>query len=539
MVAVRTALFVLLALALHAAASQGVVHGSAGLPVSVEGNAAATATDSRILLSGSEGRVDMEISSATGSITRVIHRAWGFVTPGDPAMEVLWGDRVDRESLTLEGATLSLGDRDADFRFVAFGSDAVMTNLADGPLLVGMQSEAQIVDHQLDRTFSLRLDPPSDDDNYQHFIPAGLLVARSTAADIVADGEFQIFAYGADFVLDTPSGPRAIESSFRVEERPGAVYDPLSGEWIGAGSHQEYVQEYLLVHVLDGHAAFNVLDAPALILADRTGLVVEGSALLPQARASVRIEEDQHRIASQDLILEGRFSLHLQDADIRFTRTEFNGAGDFTAVRYASTQANYDWAAVLTFSTVAVAALAWVASQFKWLGGGLVAGYARVQGSKVLQHPGRSQVYDSIKATPGVSFSQLADIVPFGESTLNYHVRVLEKNEFVNVVKDGRHLRYFDRQSGLYSNDRKIAVSALRNVTTARIAGEIIQQPGIVQRDLAARFGIAPSTVHWHIRRLQQVGLVDTRRDHPHTRYFAGEAWMSLPHDEQARFGMA
>ncbi|HLF15920.1 MAG TPA: winged helix-turn-helix transcriptional regulator, partial [Candidatus Thermoplasmatota archaeon] len=289
---------------------------------------------------------------------------------------------------------------------------------------------------------------------------------------------------------------------------------------------------------------------PGLLYAEEPEVAVDGTAFLPAFDGILTVRKDgrdvRHSVQGDDLRLDGRFSLHLAGADPADGTSDVRGEGDFTYVAYGAVAAAYDWsgvAAAVGIGAVVLAALVWIAMQAKALlatgATGLVAGYARVHGSEVLEHAGRSHVYDMVKANPGVSFMELARSLSLGESTLTYHLRVLERNGFVSAVKDGRYLRYFDRASGLYAQDRKLLVAALRNRATAAIAQEILRTPGIAQHELAERFHVAPSTVNWHIRRLAELGLVDLRRDHPHTRYFVGESWATLPAEEQARFQLA
>jgi predicted transcriptional regulator len=198
--------------------------------------------------------------------------------------------------------------------------------------------------------------------------------------------------------------------------------------------------------------------------------------------------------------------------------------------------------ATASIGALALVFLGWVLAHAKAVGGigGLFAGYARVSGQEVLEHPGRQEVYERVKAAPGINFVQLCDSVGFGASTLNYHLRVLERNEYITSVKDGRYLRFFDRQGGTYAGAKKVAVSALRNTTSAAMARHIRDHPGVAQRDLAEAFGVTASTVNWHMTRLSTAGLVDKRRDAHYTRYYLAQGgWSQLPASEMERLGSA
>jgi predicted transcriptional regulator len=154
--------------------------------------------------------------------------------------------------------------------------------------------------------------------------------------------------------------------------------------------------------------------------------------------------------------------------------------------------------------------------------------YARVPKDRVLEHEGRDRVYQLVQAEPGVSTNRLAAVVDFGWSTLTYHLRVLERTEKIVSVRDGRHKRFFDRESGRFANGRKTLVSVLKNSATLDIARYILEQPGVTQKDVGTRFGLAPSSVHWHVNRLSEAELVEKQRDRHRVRYFPGTSWSQV-----------
>jgi DNA-binding transcriptional ArsR family regulator len=203
-------------------------------------------------------------------------------------------------------------------------------------------------------------------------------------------------------------------------------------------------------------------------------ITVDGTARLPNMTGTVTVTDKEatttHSLDGQDLTVAGRFRFTPVAGDADGKGTTVEGTGDYTTVAYGVVDAHYDWAttiAAVGLGAAVLAAIGWVALNGKTLlgigGSGLIAGYARVHGDEILEHPGRAEVYERVKAFPGVNFVQLSEQVDFGTSTLNYHLRVLEKNGFVTSVRDGRYLRFFDRKSGHYSNQKKFQVSALRN----------------------------------------------------------------------------
>lgn len=533
-----------------ALAAEGTLTGRAELPIEVTGAHEVTGSESRFLLEGNEGDASLLLQGAEGTATRVIHRSFGYVIPTDPQARVLWDDTVEKVPLGLSNALVSLDERRPDFRLLAFeGSTTMESGAAGSPLLVGALEQAKTVEYALDDALSLRLSAPSDADEFSHVLPAGTFQARADDGRVQVDGPFKLFITDAVVTYRTAtSSLEQIPAHFRIEMRPGSVYNPVDKTWIGNGQHAEYVQEYLLIEATSGHLDVQFAGTQGSLYSPRPTVAVDGAALLPAMDGSVTIVEDgkatRHAIKGEDLELAGRFTLRLRDVVANPARTQVEGDGDITGVTYAGTTATYDWIPVATagIGALLLVALAWVAAHAKTvggLGGGLLAGYARVQGQEVLEHPGRQEVYERVKAAPGINFVQLGEQVAFGSSTLNYHLRVLEKNEYITCVKDGRYLRFFDRQAGAYSGDRKVAASALRNMKTAAMARHIRDNPGVAQCDLAAAFGVTASTVNWHMTRLTGAGLVDRQRDAHYARYYLSQGWSQLPTSEMDRLATA
>ncbi|MEA3167008.1 MAG: hypothetical protein QOJ26_1892, partial [Thermoplasmata archaeon] len=419
-----------------ALAAEGTLTGRSELPIEVTGTHEATGSDARFFLDGQDGQASLLVHGATGKATRVIHRAFGYAST-DPQVGILWDDAVDRVELPLTDALISLDERRPEFRLLTYDGEATtMESGADAsPLLVGALDQPKTVDYALDRALSLHLSPPSDADDFSQVVPAGTFQARADDGRVQVDGPFSLFVTDAVLTYRTAtSGLQQIPAHFRIENRPGILYDPITKKWTGPHEHPEYIQEYLLVEATAGHVDLQFAGTPGSLYTPRPTVGIEGTALLPAMDGSVTILEDgkatRHSIRGEDLEIAGRFTLRMHDAMANPTRTQVEGDGDITGVTYAGTSASYDWmpvAAAAGLGAIALAALAWGAANAKavgGLGGGLLAGYARVQGQEVLEHPGRQEVYERVKAAPGINFVQLSEQVAFGSSTLNYHLRV-------------------------------------------------------------------------------------------------------------------
>jgi DNA-binding transcriptional ArsR family regulator len=526
-----------------ALASPGTLQGRVTLPIEVQGTREAAAGHGAFLLSGTDGTVALTLSQATGSLVRVQHRAYGYVNTQEPQAGLLWGATTDRFPVDLAGATLTLQSRLPGFQLYASNGDLRLAgDAAQGPLLVGGLAEAKQVTEDLQRPLTLQL--ITDSDRYASAIPAGQFQARAEQGIASAAGAFRLFLTEAKLAVVRGGAVEEVPAFFHVEERPGQLFNPVTRTWFGPGTHTEYIQESLQ---LDGAGLLQVAFSglPGTLYSPAPTLQVTGASVLPGLAGTVQVQGKDgpvtHTLDGQQLSLDGTYALRLHDLDGRSRSARLDGLGDLTTVSYGAVTVHYPWNAAVAVSlgALALAGAAWLLAQGKAVLGGaagsLVAGYARVQGEEILEHPGRAEVYERVKAFPGVNFVQLGAQVSFGASTLTYHLRVLEKNGYVHSVRDGRYLRFFDKRSGHYSGERKTAVSALRNETTAAMARHIREHPGVPQCDLATAFSVTPSTVTWHMNRLGAAGLVEKQRDGAHSRYYIARGWADLPLEEQAR----
>lgn len=197
------------------------------------------------------------------------------------------------------------------------------------------------------------------------------------------------------------------------------------------------------------------------------------------------------------------------------------------SVETASVEATViDTPAALTLAAAAFAgagllALAW--GSLKTLGHKLVvfpvfALYAKISRSEVFENEVREQIFQAIRATPGIAATDLARAAQVSWGTTIYHLEVLEQTRMVTSVREGRHRRYF--LNGAALDQSKHAIAVLHNTVTADVSERIRVTPGLTQKDLATATGMSPQALHWHLVRLIGAGLVRKERDGRMVRHF-------------------
>ena len=83
----------------------------------------------------------------------------------------------------------------------------------------------------------------------------------------------------------------------------------------------------------------------------------------------------------------------------------------------------------------------------------------------------------------------------------------MEKRNIISALKDEQFVRYFVRNRKLDYNGRKI-MSFLRKKACRHLLMNLIENPGMTNKDLASAICLSPSTASWHLNKLVAVGLV-------------------------------
>lgn len=217
----------------------------------------------------------------------------------------------------------------------------------------------------------------------------------------------------------------------------------------------------------------------------------------------------------------------------------FGAAGAATASPLATMgliakhAASSDGAALL--GAFALASAAFVPRFRKWWLPLLAPLLSRITPDRIMEHEARKQIYEIVRAEPGVSLNGIVAKLGLSRNAVAYHLAVFEGEHTIVSVKDGKYRRYF-QNGGKYVNGAKDVVATLRNEKTLRVAQFVLSRPGSIQKELCAAVGTSPSATNWHIARLEKVNLIRKTRVANTVRYFGGEALVKY---DLAEFGLS
>jgi predicted transcriptional regulator len=149
-----------------------------------------------------------------------------------------------------------------------------------------------------------------------------------------------------------------------------------------------------------------------------------------------------------------------------------------------------------------------------------VGGLRHVDRENVLEHPMRQALLSTVQERPGVHLRELAGRHGTAVTNTQWHLRKLEMAGLVKTQKvQGRRL-YYPVQGGQNARAMALENAALANPNAEALSNFLAAHAGCNQRALVEGLGMNPGTVRWHLRRLEDAGLVRSIQEGSQTRYF-------------------
>jgi DNA-binding MarR family transcriptional regulator len=127
--------------------------------------------------------------------------------------------------------------------------------------------------------------------------------------------------------------------------------------------------------------------------------------------------------------------------------------------------------------------------------------YSKIRRDSLLNHAVRRRIYDHVKENPGAHYRAILESLDLTMGVLTYHLNRLEKGEYLRSRQDGMYRRFFIA-------GRKTEVRFFLTDVQESILGVIRENQGISQSRIAERINVSRKVVNYHIRILDQAGLV-------------------------------
>jgi predicted transcriptional regulator len=158
--------------------------------------------------------------------------------------------------------------------------------------------------------------------------------------------------------------------------------------------------------------------------------------------------------------------------------------------------------------------------------------YTRLRKENVLNHFVRGQIYGLIRASPGINYMKLKNVLEIGNGALAYHLSVLEKEEYIKSkrvklnklfypTKLSKEQREFDK---IYPTGNEMIEGGELSDLQETIIDIIKNNPGITQIEIASKIDKPKQTINYNIKSLIRSEIITIIREGNKSRcYLKGE----------------
>lgn len=129
----------------------------------------------------------------------------------------------------------------------------------------------------------------------------------------------------------------------------------------------------------------------------------------------------------------------------------------------------------------------------------------------ILQNKNRTVILDYIGKHPGCTIADLSKNTGINRGSAKYHLSVLFLERKIVRKKEDK-LMYLFLNAGM-APEKKRMYGYIMSHPKQEILSVIRNEPGISSKEIARHLGMAPSTVHWHLRQFLDEKMVVSRWD--------------------------
>ena len=126
----------------------------------------------------------------------------------------------------------------------------------------------------------------------------------------------------------------------------------------------------------------------------------------------------------------------------------------------------------------------------------------------------RQRILRRIETNPGTYLRELERDLGIPPSTLNYHLRSLEKNGLVSTLEEGGRKAFFIRKEVVRNRDQIVSESDKRIMALARQAIPLrimlflLDSGDASLGDISSEVGGSPSRLSYHLKKMSRCGIV-------------------------------
>lgn len=135
---------------------------------------------------------------------------------------------------------------------------------------------------------------------------------------------------------------------------------------------------------------------------------------------------------------------------------------------------------------------------------------------KKLELETRRNIYGIVQKFAGCHFREIERLSGLSTGSVQYHLAYLTKHGLIKQEKERSNIRYFPIS---FSSHNTALLGLLRQKTVRRILICLLENQDANHEKIVAYLQLSPSTISWHLQRLEEVGILKPVKAGRYTHY--------------------
>lgn len=131
-----------------------------------------------------------------------------------------------------------------------------------------------------------------------------------------------------------------------------------------------------------------------------------------------------------------------------------------------------------------------------------------------LELENRRRIVALVHACPGIHLREVVRELEMPYGTAEYHLRVLEDLGLLRAVEEDNYRRYFEQD--VAPRDRRV-MGLMRKRPVRAVVLALLERGPASHHDLALASQLKPSTLSYHLERMERAGLIERRHEGAYT----------------------
>jgi predicted transcriptional regulator len=128
---------------------------------------------------------------------------------------------------------------------------------------------------------------------------------------------------------------------------------------------------------------------------------------------------------------------------------------------------------------------------------------------EILEIEARKAIYDTVKNSSGCHFREIERRSGLSTGSVKYHLDYLTRNGLITIQKDGGNIRYFPIS---FNTGNKRLLGLLRQNSIRKVLLFMLSNHDINHEQIVDHVKLSPSTVSWHLKKLEEGGIIKSAR---------------------------